>query len=449
VKPVSLQQVAKFCGGTLLQGKAAAMVSHVSTDSRKITAGDVFVALKGEKFDAHSYLEQVDKAGAAAVLVSQPVEAVLGCAVIQVQDTLVGLQALAQAYRAWHQPLVIGITGSNGKTSTKDLACAVMAKKHQVCATPGNLNNHIGLPLSILGLREGDTCGVFEMGMNHPGEIAPLAAIASPNAAIITNVGVAHIEYMGSREAIALEKGMLAEAVQQSGVVVLNANDEFTPSIAARCQACVIKAGIGAGDVSAQDLRAAADGTHFTLSLGGGQFEAFLPIPGEHMVGNATLAAALGWSQGIAPEDIVAALREVIITQGRLETKRVNGVTFLDDSYNANPDSMKAGLRTLAGLECSGRRVAVLGRMGELGEHAESGHREVGAYAAGLGLDAILSVGDEARWITDEAKRDTHFPDHAACAAFLQTYLSPGDLVLLKGSRSAGMERVLSLYQTA
>jgi UDP-N-acetylmuramyl pentapeptide synthase len=242
---------------------------------------------------------------------------------------------------------------------------------------------------------------------------------------------------------------MLAEAVQQSGVVVLNANDEFTPSIAARCQACVIKAGIGAGDVSAQDLRAAADGTHFTLSLGGGQFEAFLPIPGEHMVGNATLAAALGWSQGIAPEDIVAALREVIITQGRLETKRVNGVTFLDDSYNANPDSMKAGLRTLAGLECSGRRVAVLGRMGELGEHAESGHREVGAYAAGLGLDAILSVGDEARWITDEAKRDTHFPDHAACAAFLQTYLSPGDLVLLKGSRSAGMERVLSLYQTA
>lgn len=449
MKPVSLQQVVEFCGGTLSQGNAATVVNRVSTDSRKIATGDVFVALKGEKFDAHSYLEQVDKAGAAAVMVSQSVASSLSCAVIRVQDTLTGLQALAKAYRAWHQPLVIGITGSNGKTSTKDLACAVMAKKHQVCATPGNLNNHIGLPLSILGLREGDTCGVFEMGMNHPGEIAPLADIAQPDAAIITNVGVAHIEYMGSREAIALEKGMLAEAVSEGGVVVLNANDDFTPAIAARCKARVITAGIGSGDVSAHELKASAAGTHFTLNLGDERFDAFLPIPGEHMVGNATLAAALGWSQGIGPADIIAALREVKITQGRLETKLVNGITFLDDSYNANPDSMKAGLRTLAGLECPGRRVAVLGRMGELGEHVESGHRAVGAYAASLGLDAIVSVGTEARWITDAAKCDTNFPDHATCAAFLKTYLSTGDMVLLKGSRSAGMERVLTLYQTA
>lgn len=449
MKAVSLQQLVEFCGGTLLRGDTSTVVSRVSTDSRKVSAGDVFVALKGERFDAHSYLDQVDKAGAAAVLVSQPVAQGLSCAIIHVEDTLVGLQALAKGYRAWHQPLVIGITGSNGKTSTKDLACAVMAKKHQVCATPGNLNNHIGLPLSILGLREGDTCGVFEMGMNHPGEIAPLADIAQPDAAIITNVGVAHIEYMGSREAIALEKGMLAEAVHERGVVILNANDDSTPAIADRCQARVVTAGIGAGDVSAHELKASAEGTHFLLQIGDERFEAFLPIPGEHMVGNAALAAALGWSQGVKPADIVAALREVKITQGRLETKTVNGITFLDDSYNANPDSMKAGLRTLAGLECSGRRVAVLGRMGELGEHAESGHREVGAYAAGLGLDAIVSVGGEARWITDEAKRDTHFPDHAACADFLKHYLSKGDLVLLKGSRSAGMERVLSLFQTA
>lgn len=449
MKQVSLQQVVEFCGGKLLQEGAATNVNRVSTDSRKIVAGDVFVALKGEKFDAHSYLDQVNKAGAAAVMVSQPVPHTLNCAVIQVRDTLAALQALAKAYRSWHQPLVIGITGSNGKTSTKDLACAVMAKKHQVCATPGNLNNHIGLPLSILGLGEGDTCGVFEMGMNHPGEIAPLAAIAQPDAAIITNVGVAHIEYMGTREAIALEKGMLAEAVHAQGVVVLNANDDFTPAIEARCRARVLKAGIGAGDVSAHDLKASADGTSFTLNFGGESFEAFLPIPGEHMVGNAALAAALGWSQGIAPADIIAALREVKITKGRLETKQHNDVIFLDDSYNANPDSMKAGLRTLAGLECAGRRIAVLGRMGELGVHAESGHREVGAYAAQLGLDAIFTVGGSEAALISEVARGAHFADHAECAAHLKAYLSAGDLVLLKGSRSAGMEKIFTLYQTA
>ena len=448
MKPISLQQVSKFCGGAL-RGDGARWVTKVSTDSRNIAAGEVFVALTGERFDGHHYLTQVDQAGVAAVLVSTAPEQPLNAAVIQTSDTLAALQRLAQGYCAWHKPLVIGITGSNGKTSTKDLVCAVMEKKHQVCATPGNLNNHIGLPLSILGLSEGDTCGVFEMGMNHPGEIAPLAAIAQPDAAIITNVGVAHIEFMGTREAIALEKGMLAEAVHAQGVVVLNANDEFTPAIEARCQARVLKAGIGAGDVSAHELMASADGTRFILNFGGESFDAFLPIPGEHMVGNAALAAALGWSQGISPADIVAALSEVKITKGRLETKQHDGITFLDDSYNANPDSMKAGLRTLAGLACQGRRVAVLGKMGELGIHGESGHREVGAYAAQLGLDAIFTVGSSDAALISEVANGAHFADHSACAAHLKTYLSAGDLVLLKGSRSAGMEKVFTLYQTA
>ncbi len=450
MKAIDLTTVARFCGGRLASGQGASQVTNITTDSRKVAPGDVFVAIVGERFDAHDFLPQVAAAGAAAVIVSRPPRQPLPCTVIEVTDTLTAIQSLAREYRRWHAPFIVGITGSNGKTSTKDLAARVMARKHQVCATQGNLNNHLGLPLSILQLQEGDTCGVFEMGMNHPGEIAPLAAIAQPDAAIITNIGVAHLENMGSREAIAQEKGELAAAVPSNGLVVLNANDSFSPAIAARCIGRVIQAGLGKGDVAAHELRAGVDGTAFTLTFGSESLEAFLPIPGEHMVGNAALAAALGWQCGIAPADIVAALADVQLTKGRLETKRINGVIFLDDSYNANPDSMKAGLRTLAGLDCSGRRIAVLGRMGELGSHAEAGHREVGAYAAQAGIDAVLSVGDaEASLITQAAGSiGQHFVDHAVCAAHLKTRLRPGDLVLLKGSRSSRMEQVLTHFQT-
>lgn len=456
MKSLDVSTIANFAGGTLLCGDGGRLVTEVTTDSRKIAPGEVFVALVGERFDGHHFVPQVIAAGAAAVIVSHVEEAwkELGAAVIKVGDTLNALQQLAMHYREWHDPLVIGITGSNGKTSTKDLTCAVMAPVHHVHATPGNLNNHIGLPLSLLMLGAGHTCGILEMGMNHPGEIAPLAAIAKPDGAIITNIGIAHIEYMKTREAIALEKGMLAEAVGPEGFVVLNANDDFTPSIRARTQARVIEAGIGRGDVAAFDLTASTEGTRFTLDIAGSQFATFLPVPGEHMVGNAALAAAAAWQAGVTGDQIVSALADVRLTKGRLETKNIRGVTFLDDSYNANPDSMKAGVRTLAGLECRGRRVAVLGRMGELGIHAESGHREVGRHTAEAGVDALFTVGDEARWIAEAASeaglKDTlSFATHQDCSAHLQSWLKEGDLVLVKGSRSAAMETVINLFATA
>ncbi len=456
MKPIDITTLARFAGGTLIHGTGEAPVTNVNTDSRKMTPGDVFVALAGERFDAHHFIPQVIASGAAAVIVSRMEDSwnAPGTSVILVEDTLTALQTLALHYRQWHDPLVIGITGSNGKTSTKDLTCAVMATAHQVRATLGNLNNHIGLPLSILSLTTGDTCGVFEMGMNHPGEIAPLAAIAKPDGAIITNIGVAHIENMGTQEAIALEKGRLAEAVDAEGFVVLNANDRFTPSIRQRTAARVIEAGLGRGDVSAHDLKVTAEGTRFTLDISGTREDAFLPVPGEHMVGNATLAAAAAWQAGVSAADIVAALSAASLTKGRLETKLICGVTFLDDSYNANPDSMKAGLKTLAGLACKGRRIAVLGRMGELGAHAESGHREVGRCAAEAGVDALFTVGNEARWIAEAAAAaglgQVHCcEDHASCTSQLRAWLKEGDLVLVKGSRSAAMETIITLFATA
>jgi UDP-N-acetylmuramyl pentapeptide synthase len=245
---------------------------------------------------------------------------------------------------------------------------------------------------------------------------------------------------------------VLAEAVPASGFVVLNANDRFTPGIRARSAAKVIEAGIGKGDVSATDLKPSAAGTHFTLNIAGDKADAFLPIPGQHMVGNATLAAAAAWQSGVSLTDIVAALTNGKITKGRLETKVVNGITFLDDSYNANPDSMKAGLRTLVGLECKGRRVAVLGQMGELGEHVDAGHREVGILAGELQLGAVFAIGEKAALITEAASEGgisntQTFSDHETCANHLQQWLLPGDLVLVKGSRSAAMERVIHLLQ--
>ncbi|MES2594927.1 MAG: UDP-N-acetylmuramoyl-tripeptide--D-alanyl-D-alanine ligase [Verrucomicrobiota bacterium] len=454
MKSLDLQTLASFADGTL-SGMCSVPVSRVITDSRKVRPGDLFVALKGDKFDAHDFLPQVIAAGASAVLIEKGRGVSSdGCGLIEVDDTLVGLQNLARGYRSLLQPLIIGLTGSNGKTSTKDLAAIVMASKYQTRATLGNLNNHIGLPLTLLSLEETDECGVVEMGMNHPGEIKTLVDIALPDAAIVTNVGMAHIEYMGSQDAIAWEKGTLPANVHGEGVVVLNANDKFSDLIARHCQATVYRAGTNAGDVRAFDLRADATGTAFKLDFAGEVVETFLPIIGDHMVGNAALAACMGWAHDIAPADIAEALSNAKLTGGRMETKAVQGIQFIDDSYNANPDSMKAGLTALSALQTRGQKIAVLGRMGELGVHAVDGHRGVGTHAAELGLAAIYTVGDEAAMISEAAKaagqaETRNFTSHEACAAHLKTVLQPGDAVLLKGSRSAGMEKVLTYFSNS
>jgi UDP-N-acetylmuramoyl-tripeptide--D-alanyl-D-alanine ligase len=455
VKPIALHTLAGFTDTTSTV-TSSVPVTRITTDSRKVSSGDVFLALKGDRFDAHDFIPQVIADGAAAVIV-QRVDSSWDtgrCSVIQVGDTLAALQDMARGYRCWHQPLIIGLTGSNGKTSTKDLTAVVMARKFQTRATLGNLNNHIGLPLTLLSLGEGDECGVVEMGMNHAGEIKTLADIALPDAAIVTNVGMAHIEFLGSQDAIGWEKGSLPANVHGEGVVVLNANDPFSDRIARHCQATVYRAGTHVGDVRAFDLRAGAEGTAFKLDFSGEIVETFLPVIGDHMVGNAALAACMGWAHGIAPADIADALRHSKLTGGRMQTKSIGGIHFIDDSYNANPDSMKAGLSALAALKNPGRKIAVLGCMGELGPYADDGHRSVGIHAAMVGLSAIYSVGEGAGRISDAARAEGHaetqnFPSHEVCAAHLKKILRPGDAVLLKGSRSAGMEKILSLFQTA
>lgn len=454
MRPLPLQMLAEFAGGHLLQGEPNRCVTAVSTDSRKVGLGEVFVALKGERFDGHAYAAQVAAAGAAAVIVSTPLTG-LPCAVIQVPDTLLALQNLARRYRQWHRPWVVALTGSNGKTSTKDLTAAVLSQQYALFATLGNLNNHIGVPLTLLSLRDEHECAITEMGMNHAGEIRTLVDIALPDAAILTNVGHAHIEHLGSQENIAWEKATLPTNIAREGTVILNANDAYTDRIRCLCQGRVLTAGIEAGDVSAQDLVSTAHGTQFTLDFAGTRVPVSLPLLGRHMVGNAALAACLGWSQGMDPEVIAAALTHARLSGGRLEPKSLAGIRFLDDSYNANPDSMCAGLRTLAETTAP-RRFAVLGAMGELGHIKTAGHTQVGELAAELKLDGLFTVGgaDAALISTAASTRRPammiqHFPDHSSCAAHLRELLQPDDLVLVKGSRSAGMEKVLTLFQTA
>ena len=445
----AFEKIALWSAGRLATGDPLGTVNTVCTDSRALKAGDLFVALRGDKFDGHTFLAEAAKRGAAGAIVEEfPAELPPGFAIILVKNTLQALQRLGAEYRRSLDLQVIGLTGSNGKTSTKDLTASVLGENFQVTKTDGNFNNHIGVPLTLLRARSTDQIGVFEFGMNHAGEIAPLAAMAAPEVGIITNVGMAHIEFLGSREAIAQEKGMLAEALPPSGTLILSAHDDFCASIAARTKADVVLAGIGKGEVFASNLRVSAGGTKFTLNADGRSMEAELAVPGEHMVRNAMLAVAAGRVFGLSLEECAAGLTKLRLTKGRLEQKVIRGIQVIDDTYNANPDSMAAALRTLASIPASGRRIAVLGRMGELGAEAERGHRLVGEVAAQAHLDSVIGVGEEAQWITDAAWRGgvekvVRVESTEEATKVLREFAKAGDLVLIKGSRSARMERIV------
>ncbi|HEX4083757.1 MAG TPA: UDP-N-acetylmuramoyl-tripeptide--D-alanyl-D-alanine ligase [Chthoniobacteraceae bacterium] len=445
--PVSISAIASWVGGGLERGNSAAKATRVSTDSRALAPGSLFVALRGEKFDGHSFIRQAAQSGAVGAMVEEaPEDLPADFAVIRVKDSLAALQSLAAAYRRTLRARVVNITGSNGKTSTKDFTAAVLGRGGRVAKTEGNLNNHIGLPLTILRASSADDYGVFEIGMNHPGEIAPLAAISDPDAAIITNIGVAHIEFMGSQEAIAREKGMLAEAVGAEGFVVLPSNDPFTDSLAARTRARVIRAGIDHGDVFATGVTPEGEGSRFTVHARGESIEGRLAVPGPHMVRNAMLAVAAGLEFGVPLAECVAGLAGAKLTKGRLERKSVRGIHVLDDSYNANPDSMVAALETLA--QMPGRRIAVLGQMNELGAESERGHRRVGEAAARGNIDSVITVGPIAAGIAAAARehgvKHTLTPDTTAeAAAILRSMARNGDTVLIKGSRSVKMETIV------
>ena len=456
MNPLSLSQVAKLAGVSLSSGDGSVMVHKVSTDSRTLKPGELFVALRGENLDGHNFVESAAKAGAAGAMVDSNWKGQVpeNFALIRMKDTLQGYQELAANCRKSLTLKVVAITGSNGKTSTKDFTASVLGRRFRVTKTEGNFNNHVGLPRTILETTSRDEVAVWEIGMNHPGEVAALSKIAAPDTAIITNIGVAHIEFMGSREAIADEKGALVEAVGAEGTVILNADDPFSARIAARARAKVVLAGTTDGTIRAAEISQSEDGTEFTILEGAHRCRAQLPVPGLHMVQNALLAVAAGRVFGVSLEACAEGLASAPLAKARLQIKKIGGVEFIDDSYNANPDSMKAALRTLAELPAEGKRIAVLGEMRELGAESERGHREVGVTAATLKIDQVIAIGNLASEIAHAAKdaglQKIAIVGSASDAAdLLGEIAAPGDLVLIKGSRLARTEQVIEGFRTS
>jgi UDP-N-acetylmuramoyl-tripeptide--D-alanyl-D-alanine ligase len=448
MNPMTASRIAEILGAQVAAGSPDVLADGgVSTDTRTLGKGALFFALRGENFDGNAFAQAALDKGAAIVVVSEwNADCPPHAAVIVVPDTLRALQKLAHWWRKQLNLPVVCITGSNGKTSTKDFTAAVLSRKFKVSATRGNLNNHIGLPLTVLATTADHEAAVWEIGMNHAGELAPLCEIARPKYGIITNIGTAHIEHLGTRDAIAEEKGTLARALPPEGILFIAATCDYHEYLRQRTKAHLVTVGNGRGLVRAENLHLAVDHSRFQLVIeGAGTAEVVLPVPGKHMITNALLAAAVGWKIGVPVDEIAAGLTHATLTGGRLRRYQVGGITVIDDTYNANPESMAAAIETLAEmpLDNGARRFAIFGRMGELGTHAPAAHLKTGQLAAARGL-RVIAVGEGSEGIAEGAGGVPHFPDFDQAAAWIRAEVKPGDAVLFKGSRAATVEKVMN-----
>jgi len=436
-----LSALSRILGAELLGADAA--FTRVVTDSRTLQPGDLFVALKGDNFDGHGFVAAALAAGAAGAIVSRRVD----CALPQlvVADTLAALQDYAAHWRRRFDLPVVAVTGSNGKTTTKQLLASVFAARGPVLATQGNLNNHIGVPLTLLGLRPEHRTAVIEMGANHLGEIALLAELAKPDVGVVTQAGDAHLEGFGSREGVARGKGELFACLGH-GVAVINADDAYAPLWRDLARhASVLTFGFGEdADVRALQLQPDATGTQFELRAPNGRQSVCLPLPGRHNVANALAAAACGVALSLDLAQIAEGLARVDAPSGRLSWKTTpQGARLLDDSYNANPSSLRAGLELLAAMP--GQRWAILGGMAELGPAAADLHAEAGRIARQLGIDRLLTLGPLARAAAEAFGAGAEaFDEVEALVAAANKQLNGETVVLVKGSRSSRMERVVA-----
>ena len=429
--------------GTVAASAPGQKISGWSIDSRTIAPGDLFFALRGPQNDGHDYVDVALAKGATGAVVDHD----LGQAsLLVVDDTLAALQKLAAWARRRWGGRVVGVTGSAGKTTTKDAIAHLLAVERKVGKTIGNLNNHFGLPLSILRLPDESDAGVLEMGMNHAGEIRALARLARPDVGVVTNVGYAHVEAFGSIEGVALAKRELIEELPPDGVAVLNADDRLVAGFREVHAGRVVTFGLAEkADVRANDVEFEMEIVRFRHR--GVGFES--PLVGRHGLSNVLAALAVAEIFGIAPERLRNAVRTLSPGKMRGERLERNGVTIWNDSYNSNPEAARAMLDVLRETPAE-RRIAVLGEMLELGQSTEPLHREVGKYLAEQGIDVLLGVRGAARFMVEEAVRaglsDSaayFFEDPATAGDFLRGMLRRGDAVLFKGSRGVRVERAL------
>ncbi len=441
----TLGDFAHACGGRL--AGADRPYAGVSTDSRTLRADELFVALKGPRFDGHEFLGAAQQAGAAGAVV----EKIHGTALAQIAVASTEA-ALAQAARHWRAQFaipLIGVAGSNGKTTVKEMTAAILDRAGACLATAGNLNNHIGVPLTLLRLTPAHRFAVVEMGANHPRELIGLAAIAAPTIGLITNAGAEHLEGFGSLEGAARAEGEMVEGLVPDATAILNADDPFLPLWRGLTRARVITFGLGAAaDFTAREVRADIVAgefrTRFTLECRAACIAIELKLAGRHNVANALAAAAAACAAGASLEHVRSGLATVRAVQGRLQLKPARGGGWLiDDSYNANPSSVRAGIEVLAGLE--GRKWLVLADMGELGAFARSSHTEIGSFARERGIERLFATGELARLAAESfGEHAEWYPDTESLTRALGEAVTSEARVLIKGSRVNRLERVVA-----
>jgi len=451
MEPRSLKYLAGACRGELRNGSPQRLATNICTDSRKAGPGDLFFALEGDRFDAHQFLPEVARRGVIAVVANwNKIPANFITTVIVVNDTREALGYLAARYRKDFDMPIVAVGGSNGKTTTKELLATVLRQKFKTHWSEASFNNDVGVPLTLLKLEGAHQVAVLEVGTNHPGELAPLLGLIQPQIGVITSIGREHLEYFGDLAGVAKEEGELAVALPADGVLFVNGESDLMESLVGRSRARVVRVGFNPRhECVASDVRFDEEGVTFLAKTVREDLcgEYRIRLLGRHQVLNALLALSVAGELGLSRAEIQRGLAECEPAKMRLQSWTVNGIRVLDDSYNANADSMRAALATLRDLPCAGRRVAVLGDMAELGNQTLPAHAEVGQCAAKFGIDHLFSVGTMSR-VTAESAREagirgvTEIPEVEEAGESLKRFLKPGDIVLLKASRATRIERI-------
>jgi len=448
LKILHAETIGKMADGRL-RGPGEIEVSSVSTDTRTLEKGALFIAIPGERFDGHDFVEEAVNKGAALVMVQEGKNIPEGIPAIFVQDTVKALGKLAQNYRALFDIPVIAVTGSVGKTSTKDMIAAVLSARYKVHKTMGNYNNEIGLPLSVLGLDETHEAAVFEMGMRGFGEISALSKIANPDIAVITNIGISHIERLGNRQNILKAKLEILDGLKKDGTVILNGDDELLSGLRGLLSYKTIFYGINEGqDIWAFDLSSKGEeGVNFQVQTLTTDMDLFIPAPGIHNVSNALAAIAVAQTLNMTGEEIKEGLLRFSSSRLRMNIEEKDAIKFINDSYNAAPSSVRAALNVLCDIGRGKRKWAVLGDMLELGEWTEEAHKEIGRLVSAMSIDYLVGIGSFARWYIKGAEENKEnktitvlFGSISEAKPYIRTLMQKGDVLLFKGSRRMNLD---------
>ena len=456
----SLKFVAEVCAAVITSGPADGEFQAVSIDSRTAKAGDLFFAIKGDKFDGHDFIAEVAAKGVTAMVLQKSKaqgmrSKIASVTLLAVDDVRAALGKLAAAYRREFTLPVIAVGGSNGKTTVKELLASVLRQKFSTLWSEASFNNDIGVPMTLLRMEKSHQAAVLEIGTNHPGELAPLVRMIGPKSGVITHIGREHLEFFGDVASVALEEGALAELLPMDGELFLNGDNEWSEQLAARTRANVVRVGLdNKNGWRAKKIRLDKNGVTFQVAAPTEEFsgEYRINLLGRHQVTNALFAIAAGAALGLGRAEIQAGLAACLPPKRRLNFFEANGVRVLDDSYNANADSTVVALETLCSLPLQGRRVAVLGEMAELGAHSVAAHAEIGRRAAELKLGQLFAIGKMAA-VTAQAARDAglmrvfEFGEVEAAIKVLKSFLKPGDVVLLKASRVSRLERIAEMLK--